>query len=344
MEGGGVRLKMGGTGCVCVSVCVTTGGCGAEAARWCFCVCVCVYMRVCVCVRGSVPAMHKGVERGAAGLCPRPPPPPPRFVPGVPSGVRRAGRCCPARGGDVEKGGTREVGGDRAAPGEAGGMGWRCDSRRLAAEAALLLPPFPPDLPPRIAALLGGRRAAISIIIAITVFIRGAGVRCGRTPESLLRSRELLPAPPLPYPKPPSRPPPAGRGAPGGRPRRAALRHRQPPAPASIPVYAGGGGTAAGGAGGGTGAAPGATPGPGPRTAARPRAARGFPEPGETPAAAAAGAAGGCCNPRQPPQAAVRCGSSPLPGMNPPAVLSRLRSSRLLGCQARVAQFIAASC
>lgn len=118
------EAENGETGCVCVCmcVCVTTGGCGAEAARWCFCVCVCmrvcmrVCMCVCVCVRGSVPAMHKGVGRGAAGLCPLPPPPPPRLVPGVPWGIRRAGRCCPARGGDVEKGGGHGKGGGPCRP------------------------------------------------------------------------------------------------------------------------------------------------------------------------------------------------------------------------------------
>lgn len=272
---------------------------------------------------------------------------PPGWCPGCRGASAEPGDAAQPGAGTWKRGGDTGREGDRAAPGEAGGMGWRCDSRRLAAEAALLLPPFPPDLPPRIAALLGGRRAAISIIIAITVFIRGAGVRCRRTSESLLRSRELLPAPLLPPPQAPGSAAPTGPGSPRGPPPPRCPAAPPASCPGLLPGICRRGRHGGGGSewrGWGCSRWDPRSPGPGPRTAARPRAARGFPEPGEIPAAAAAGAAGGCCNPRQPPKAAVRCGSSPLPGMNPPAVLSRLRSPRLLGCQARVAQFIGASC
>lgn len=113
--------------CACVCACVTTGGCGTEAARWG----VCAFVRVCV----SLPEMHKGVGRGAAGLCPRPlSPHPSRFVSGVPR-LRRGD----AAGRPPRRAMLPSPGRDRAALGEAEDTGWRCDSNQLADKAALLL-------------------------------------------------------------------------------------------------------------------------------------------------------------------------------------------------------------
>lgn len=82
---------------------------------------------VCVCVRGSVPAVHKGVGNRAAGSARsllRSPLP----VPGVPRGS--AGRC---RGDAPRRAMPPSLGrGERAAPGKAVGTRRRGDSRRLA--------------------------------------------------------------------------------------------------------------------------------------------------------------------------------------------------------------------
>lgn len=123
MEDSGVQPKMrsarGPAVCQCECACNN----GRLRRRGCKVVFLCV----CVCVRGSVPAVHKGVGNRAAGSARsllRSPLP----VPGVPRGS--AGRC---RGDAPRRAMPPSLGrGERAAPGKAVGTRRRGDSRRLA--------------------------------------------------------------------------------------------------------------------------------------------------------------------------------------------------------------------
>lgn len=209
---------------------------------------------VCVCVRGSVPAVHKGVGNRTRRLCPLHPPQPPACVRGAAGICRAMPRGCAAPG-DAAQSRAGGAGRPRESRGHAL-AGWQPPAR---GEAALLLPFLLLDLPSCKAGLLGGRREGkegmIISVSAINISIRGAGVRLLWTQE--LAFLPLLPSlalgSPRRRPSGPHRPP----RHPGGtrRPRPLCPAASPSAGPGLLPpreMSEGGGGTAAG-AGGGRG-------------------------------------------------------------------------------------------